>query len=139
MIYCREKQDGISRTREKLAEANNCRNNAQALLAERKAFIKDFEVGDWVIRRRIKRHKFEPSHDGPFQIIAIKPKQNYTLRTISGMILKNNYHSDLLFPAFTVDGQPVNSPWFFSTRLLKSQRNVFADTAGLEAPKPIVS
>lgn len=79
----------------------------RALLSEHKAQLRIFELGDWVLRQREKKHKREPWADSPHQIARCLPNQVYSLRTINGQLLKNNYHADCLFPAYQLDDQPI--------------------------------
>lgn len=51
-------------------------------------------------------------------------------------MMKNNYHADLLFPAYTLDGQPIDSPWYTSKRLLEHHRRDIATEANLDVNPP---
>ncbi|RKF83690.1 Pro-Pol polyprotein, partial [Golovinomyces cichoracearum] len=47
-----------------------CQAHVRSLLAENKAFHRVFAKGDWVLRQREIKHKFEPFYDGPFSVIS---------------------------------------------------------------------
>lgn len=90
-----------------------------------------------MVRRREQKHKLEPSFDGPFQVVRILPHRTYTLKSLNGQTLKNNYHADLLLPAYTFERQPIDSPFYSSPRLLKELRSYIANEANLNKSSPV--
>lgn len=104
-------EDGVQSYRHQVNNVAQAKNTIRSILAKSKALYREFAVGDWVIRKRIKKHKFEPAADGPYPIVEALPNNAYKLRTLNGKELKNNYSASLLFPAYTIDGQPVDSPF----------------------------
>lgn len=121
--------------RRTVSDAKFNKNTVRALLAERKADFKEFVAGDWVIRQRSKRHELEVPHDGPSQFVETLKNRTYTLKSLSGKYLKNNYHADVCtFPGAesTLNGQPVESPSYYaSKRLLKQHRDLIGSQADL--------
>lgn len=110
------------RHRDYVNSGKACRDEVRAMLQEKKALYKTFEKGDWVLRTRERRHKLEPFYDGPFQIVKSLPQQNYSLSTPGGEILKRSYHADRLFPAYTMNKQPIRSLWYASKPMLEKDR-----------------
>lgn len=125
--------NGPNEIRQQVNSTKYTRNVIRAILAERQAFIKSFDTGDWVLRKRVKKHKLEPWSDGPYQIVKKLGNNVYQLQTIDGQLLKNKYNAEMLFPAYSFELQPVESPWYSSKRLLQSQRQDILDEAGIDA------
>jgi len=101
----------------------------RSYLNERKAQLKAFEKGDWVLRARQRKSKLEPYYDGPFSIASVNRRNNtYALTTPGGILLRFRYNGNDLFPAYVRDGQPVRSLWYASRTLLERDRQRYADT-----------
>ena len=47
------------------------RAKTREYLQESKALMRTFSIGDWVLRARQKRHKFEQFYDGPWAIVTL--------------------------------------------------------------------
>lgn len=133
----RDDEDGrLVPVRRKINSVRYAQMTIESLLSEKKALYREFAIGDWVLRKRVKRNKQEPWADGPFQIVKSFPHKVYQLRTINGQIKKNNYNADLLFPAYSLDGQPIDSPWYASKRLLEHHRRDIPNEANLDVNMP---
>lgn len=98
-----------------LRNSINCIKTSQSyirsLLAEHEAFSRSFSKGDWVLRQRERKHKFEPFYDGPFSITKCHPGNIYTLMTLDGIVMANKYNGACVFPAYHRESQPINSLW----------------------------
>ncbi|KAI0995821.1 hypothetical protein K3495_g12361 [Podosphaera aphanis] len=108
-----------------------CQAHVRSLLAENKAFHRVFAKGDWVLRQRERKHKFEPFYDGPFSVIKCHRGNTYTIMTPGGVIMTNKYNGERLFPAYHRQNQPINSLWYASNKLLKQDRLRISKEAGL--------
>ena len=75
-----------------------------------------------MLKQRQRQNKSKPYYDGPYSIAATHHDNSYTLRTPGGIELKNRYHGQQLFPAYTVNGHPVRSLWYANKRLLEQDR-----------------
>lgn len=133
--YTRER-DGLASVRTDINNVKFMQNTVRSLLAEKKAMLREFQLGDWVLRKREKRHKQEPWVDGPHQVTKCFPNKVYSLRTMNGDLLKNNYHADRLFPAYSFEQQPIDSPWYASKKLLQHHRNEITSEADLPVDQP---
>lgn len=125
-------ENGPNEIRQQVNSVKYMQNAIRSMLHERKAFIKSFDNGDWVLRKRIKKHKLEPWSDGPYQIVQKFRNNVYQLQTIDGQLLKNKYNAEMLFPAYSFELHPIESPWYSSNRLLQTQRQELLDEAGIE-------
>lgn len=134
-----EGEDGLQAIRHRVNSVKYAKNTTRAILAEKKALYREFEVGNWVLRSRTKRHKLEPAFDGPFQISRVLQNNTYTLKTVNEQTLKNDYHANLLFPAYSVEGQPIESPWYSNKRLLNEHRRAYANEADITTPPAAVN
>ncbi|KAI0992385.1 hypothetical protein K3495_g15801 [Podosphaera aphanis] len=115
-------------------DAPIARNHAAGLRASRdairaytqgkKAQLRIFAPGDWVLRVRQRGHKHEPYYDGPWAIASCHPGNTYTLRSPGGIIFHGGtkYNGTNLFPAYVQDVHPVRSLWYASKRLLEEDR-----------------
>ena len=98
------------------------RDEVRARLQEKKAWIRTFETGDWVLRTRQRAHKMEPFYDGPWAIAGCHAGNTYTLASPGGIRLRNKYNGAMLFPAYVQDGHPERSLWYASKRMLQQDR-----------------
>lgn len=98
------------------------RAKTREYLQEKKALIRTFAPGDWVLRVRQRRHKFEPYYDGPWAISACHSGNTYSLISPGGYKMINRYNGSNLFPAYSRDGHPVRSLWYGSQRMLNQDR-----------------
>ncbi len=112
----------LNKRREKLNNKKLHQLQGRSNLHEQKAYLKEFEIGDFVLRVRARKHKLEPYYDGPFVVIRIFENHVYELSTINGFKLKNKVNGDRLFPCQTYEGQPVDSLWYSNRRLLMRDR-----------------
>lgn len=92
------------------------RDEIRSYLQEKKARLRVFGKGDWVLRLRKRDHKGEPFYDGPFIIAYTTPNNAYVLRTPGGFTLQDKRYRQQLFPAFDRDGRPVRSLWYGSKK-----------------------
>ncbi|GMF67283.1 unnamed protein product [[Candida] boidinii] len=67
----------------------------------------EFQKGEWVLKQRQKRHKHEPTFEGPFLVINKTEKNSYTLQGPNGLTLPGTYHISHLRPAFQYYGSPL--------------------------------
>lgn len=107
------------------------RERARALLQEKKALLRTYAPGDWVLRVRQRAHKHEPYYDGPWAIVSCHAGNVYALRSPGGVTLPSKYNGTNLFPAYSVDGHPVQSLWYASKQRLEEDRKRIAANAGL--------
>ena len=98
------------------------RSKTREYLQESKALMRVFAPGDWVLRARQRKHKFEPYYDGPWAISACHPNNTYSLISPGGYNLLNRYNGTNLFPAYTRDNHPVQSLWYGSKNMLNQDR-----------------
>lgn len=98
------------------------RAKTQAYLQESKALLRVYSPGDWVLRVRQRKHKFEPYYDGPWAIAACHANNTYSLISPGGYRLLNRYNGTNLFPAYVRDGHPVQSLWYGSRNMLNQDR-----------------
>ena len=125
------KKEQINLLRNSVNSVKACQAYVRSLLAENKAFHRIFAKGDWVLRQRKRKHKFEPFYDGPFSIVKCHRGNTYTLMTPGGIIMTNTYNGERLFPAYHRSNQPVRSLWYASNKLLKQDRKRIAKDVGL--------
>jgi hypothetical protein len=111
--------------------ARFARDKVRSLLQEKKALLRHFAVGDWVLRRRERQHKLEPFYDGPHQVVECGENNTYRIRTLNGYELSARVSGARLFPAYVFDGHPLESMWYGSERLLSQDRERFAARARL--------
>ncbi|KHJ35256.1 putative tkp3 protein [Erysiphe necator] len=98
------------------------RAKTREYLQEKKALLRTFAPGDWVLRVRQRRHKFEPYYDGPWAISACHSGNTYSLISPGGYKMINRYNGSNLFPAYSRDGHRVRSLWYDSQRMLNQDR-----------------
>ncbi|KAI1006272.1 hypothetical protein K3495_g1947 [Podosphaera aphanis] len=72
-----------------VATRKAARDVIHSYLQEKKARLRVFGKGDWVLRQRKRDHKGEPFYDGPFIIADASPHNGYVLRTPGGFTLRN--------------------------------------------------
>lgn len=125
------RKEQLNLIRSSVNSVKACRAYTRSLLAEKKAFHRVFSKGDWVLRQRERKHKFEPFYDGPFSIIKCNEGNTYTLMTPGGITMLNTYNGERLFPAYHRQNQPVRSLWYANNKLLKQDRIRIAREAGL--------
>jgi len=87
------------------------RDRARAYLQEKKALLRTYAPGDWVLRVRQRAHKHEPYYDGPWAIASCHTSNVYTLRSPGGITLKNKYNGTNLFPAYSTCHGRVRRTW----------------------------
>jgi hypothetical protein len=109
----RERASGLKASRDKI----------RSYLQEKKALMRVYAPGDWVLRTRARKHKLEPYYDGPWAIVGCHDNNTYTIRSPGGIELRNKYNGTNLFPAYVADGHPVRSYWYASKALLKQDRD----------------
>ncbi|KAI0995569.1 hypothetical protein K3495_g12612 [Podosphaera aphanis] len=85
------------------------RDELCAYFAESKTRHRVHGQVDWMLKQRQREHKHEPYYDGPFCVSEAGPDGSDTLRTPGGVILKNSYHRQQLFPSYVLDGHLVRS------------------------------
>ncbi|KHJ32457.1 putative tkp3 protein [Erysiphe necator] len=107
------------------------RAKVREYLQEKKALMRTYVPGDWVLRVRQRRHKFEPFYDGPWAISACHPSNTYSLISPGGYKLINRYNGTNLFPAYSRDGHPVRSLWYGSQRMLDQDRKRIKSAVGI--------
>ncbi|CAD6502900.1 BgTH12-02574 [Blumeria graminis f. sp. triticale] len=117
----------VQNARMNVATGKASRDEIRSYLQERKARLRVFGKGDWVLRQRKRDHKGEPFYDGPFIVGDATPQNGYLLRTPGGFTLQNEYHGQQLFPAYVRDGHPVRSLWYGSKTLLDRDRRKMLD------------
>ncbi|KAI0994514.1 hypothetical protein K3495_g13668, partial [Podosphaera aphanis] len=105
-----------------VASMKATRDKTRAYLQEKKAVMRIYAPGDWVLRVRQKKHKFEPYYDGPWAIAACHVNNTYSLVSPGGFKLGNRYNGTNLFPAYVREGHPVRSLWYGSKRMLEQDR-----------------
>ncbi|KKF92092.1 Endonuclease [Ceratocystis platani] len=115
--------------RGKLQSLQHAKRMARAATQAKKAFYRTFKPGDWVLRQRQRKHKHEPFYDGPFLVVKLLKSNLVELRTPAGRKVDNMTHMENLFPAYTLDGDPVNSLWHASNRLLQKEREALEKNA----------
>lgn len=76
----------LQSTRTKLQEEKERRNQHRATIAGNKAYHKNFEVGEYVLRERPAKHKQSPKYDGPFLITKVGPHDTFELTTLGGEV-----------------------------------------------------
>ena len=118
---------GTQYARLNVANGKSARDEIRSYLQEKKARLRVFGKGDWVLRQRKRNHKDEPFYDGPFVIAETNFNNGYILRTPGGVTLQNHYHGQQLFPAYVRDGHPVRSLWYGSKNLLEKDRRRTTD------------
>ncbi|KAI1002954.1 hypothetical protein K3495_g5252 [Podosphaera aphanis] len=106
------------------------RAKTRAYLQEKKALLRTYVTGDWVLRVRQRGHKFEPFCDVPWAISACHSNNTYSLVSPGGYSLSNRYNDTNLFPAYVRDGHPVNSLWYGSKGMLDLDRQRLKDSSG---------
>ena len=92
-----------------VASAKHAREQARAYVQEKKALLRVYAKGDWVLRVRQRQHKGEPYYDGPYSVVGTHAGNVYSIATPGGIRLVNRYNGTNLFPAYTRDGEPVRS------------------------------
>lgn len=107
------------------------RDKTRSYLQEKKALMRIYAPGDWVLRVRQRRHKFEPFYDGPWAIAACHKNNTYSLTLPGGYKLANHYNGTNLFPAYVREGHPVQSLWYGSQRMLNQDRDQLKVAASL--------
>lgn len=107
------------------------RDGVRALLQEKKALLRTYAPGDWVLRVRQRAHKHEPFYDGPWAVTACSPGNTYSLRSPGGIPLKTKYNGTNLFPAYAADGHLIRSLWYASRTMLERDRKRLADLVRL--------
>ncbi|KAI1005704.1 hypothetical protein K3495_g2513 [Podosphaera aphanis] len=117
----------VEHSRLEVATGKAARDEIRSYLQEKKARLRVFGKGDWVLRQRKRDHKGEPFYDGPFVVPDASPNNRYTLRTPGGVVLKNQYHGQQFFPACIRDGHPIRSLWYGSKALLDKDRKKTAE------------
>jgi len=123
-----------SQLRDSLASLKTRAADIRMRTQEQKAFFRTYGTGDWVLRERQRKNKFEPNYDGPWQIVAMHAGNTYTLATPHGKHLTSRYNGRLLTPAYVDDGQPVRSLWYANKTLLEEdRRRAQREAASLEA------
>ncbi|OWB75727.1 hypothetical protein B5S31_g5681 [[Candida] boidinii] len=85
----------------------------------------EFQTGEWVLKLRQKRHKHEPTFDGPFLVINKTAKNSYTLQGANGYKLPGTYHMSHLRPAFQYYGSPLRSVFDYSRTMGDEERKYF--------------
>lgn len=103
----------------------------RAYLQENKALMRTYVPGDWVLRVRQRKHKFEPYYDGPWAISSCHAGNTYSLISPGGFKLINRYNGTNLFPAYVRDNHPVRSLWYGSRNMLQKDRENIRALAGM--------
>ncbi|OWB86998.1 catalytic activity protein [[Candida] boidinii] len=85
----------------------------------------EFQKGEWVLKQRQKRHKHEPTFEGPFLVINKTEKNSYTLQGPNGLTLPGTYHISHLRPAFQYYGSPLRSIFDYSKAMGDEEREYF--------------
>jgi hypothetical protein len=85
------------------------RDQIRKYLQKKKALLRIYAPGDWVLRVRQRKHKHDPYYDGLCVIVGCHSGNIYTLRSPEGIVLDNKYNGSNLFPAYVQDGHPVRS------------------------------
>ncbi|KAI0991450.1 hypothetical protein K3495_g16737, partial [Podosphaera aphanis] len=80
------------------------RAKVREYLQEKKALMRVYAPGDWVLRVRQRKNKFEPFYNGPWAISQSHSGNTYSLISPGGYKLLNRYNGTNLFPAYTRDG-----------------------------------
>lgn len=107
------------------------RDRTRAYLQEKKALLRTYAPGDWVLRVRQRGHKHEPYYDGPWAVMSCHSGNTYKLRSPGGIVLTSKYNGTNLFPAYVADGHPVRSLWYASKTTLAKDREGIAINARL--------
>ena len=97
--------------REAVNSSRYARDATRSFLQRDKALLGQFAPGDWVLRRRRAKHKFDARYDGPHRVVAAHPDSTYDLESANGMPI-GRLHGERLYPAHVYDGHPVDSPWY---------------------------
>ncbi|KAI0997924.1 hypothetical protein K3495_g10267 [Podosphaera aphanis] len=92
-----------------VASLKCARDTVRAFTQEKKALLRVYAAGDWVLRVRSRNHKHEPFYDGPWLITPSHENNTYSLSSSGGVDLANRYNGSNLFPAYVQDGHPVQS------------------------------
>jgi hypothetical protein len=98
------------------------RNQIKAYLQKKKALLRVYAPGDWMLRVRQRNHKLEPFYNGPWAILSCHSNNTYILRSPGGVTLANRYNGTNLFPAYVPNGYPVRSLWYASKQALQKNR-----------------
>ncbi|KAI1003237.1 hypothetical protein K3495_g4970 [Podosphaera aphanis] len=105
-----------------VASLKCARDTVRAFTQEKKALMRVYAAGDWVLRVRSRNHKHEPFYDGPWLITSSHENNTYSLSSPGGVDLANRYNGSNLFPAYVQDGHPAQSFWYGSKTLLQKDR-----------------
>lgn len=103
----------------------------RAYLQEKKALLRTYAPGDWVLRVRQRKHKHELFYDGPWQVIGCHVNNTYSIKSPGGLKLESRYNGTNLFPAYVDDHQPVQSLWYASKTLLERDRQRLREAANI--------
>ncbi|KAI1001935.1 hypothetical protein K3495_g6262 [Podosphaera aphanis] len=136
-MYTRDPTEEETRFAQELVQNNEApiaRSHAAGLKASRdairsytqgkKAQIRVYAPGDWVLCVPQRAHKHEPFYDRPWAIASFHPGNKYTLRSPGGIHFHGGtrYNGTNLFPAYVQDGLPVRSFWYASKKPLEEDR-----------------
>ena len=114
-----------------MASMKAIRDKTRAYLQEKKAISRIYAPGNWVLRVRQKKHKFEPYYDGSWAIAACHVNNTYSLISPGAFKLSNCYNGTNLFPAYVREGHSAKSLWYGSKRMLEQDRRNLKDCGGL--------
>jgi hypothetical protein len=90
-----------SRSRAKGLKAS--RNQVRAYLQKKKAFLRVYAPGNWILRVKQRHHKLEPYYDRPWAVMSCHDNNTYQLRSPGGVLLNNRYNGTNLFPAYVTN------------------------------------
>lgn len=85
------------------------RERTRALLQKKKALLRTYALGDWVLRVRQRAYKHKPYYNGPWAIVSCHAGNVYALRLPRGVTLPSKYNGTNLFPAYSVNSHPMQS------------------------------
>jgi hypothetical protein len=85
------------------------RDKIRSYLQEKKALMKVYAPGDWMLRTKAQKHKLESYYDSPWAIVGCYDNNIYIIRSFGGIKLRNKYNETNLFPAYVANGHPIKS------------------------------
>ncbi|KAI1004919.1 hypothetical protein K3495_g3299 [Podosphaera aphanis] len=110
----------IARARESSLRASQ--DKVRAYLQEKKALLRIYAPGDWVLRVGQRKHKHEPFYDRPWQVVECHANNTYSIKSPGGLRLELRYNGTNLFPAYVDDHQPVQNLSYASKTQLERDR-----------------
>jgi hypothetical protein len=83
------------------------RNQVRAYLQKKKALLRVYAPGDWMLRVRQRDYKLKPFYDRPWAVLSCYNGNTYKLYSPGGIIFGNKYNGTNLFLAYVLNGYSV--------------------------------